>query len=73
MSDLDVRCIGCGKPPDEISEYAEAGESEAMTPLQYMQREEGTYNRENGHFACTSCYINMGMPSRPFPDRWVAP
>lgn len=33
---------------------------------------EGTYNKENGHFACTECYIKIGMPSAPWPG-WKAP
>lgn len=32
---------------------------------------EGTMNWENGHFACTECYIQMGMPSSP--RGWKAP
>jgi hypothetical protein len=42
-----------------------------MTPEQYVSAEEGTLNRENGHFACTTCYIKMGMPSSP--RGWKAP
>lgn len=33
--------------------------------------EEGTYNKKNGHFVCTECYIEMGMPSSP--TGWIAP
>jgi hypothetical protein len=28
----------------------------------YVRREEGTFNRENGHFLCDRCYISHGMP-----------
>ena len=70
---LEIKCIGCGKPPEEIEEYIEAAEDEATTPTLYVQREEGTYNRENGHFACTGCYMDMGCPSKPWPEGWVAP
>lgn len=64
-------CIGCGKHPDDIEEYREivAGTDEA--PDDYVRQEEGTYNPANGHFACTDCYIEMGMPSSP--RGWVAP
>ncbi len=66
-------CIGCNKHPDQIEEYIEAAKDEDMTPDEYVRQEEGTYNRENGHFACTSCYITMGMPAKPYPETWVAP
>ena len=66
-----LQCIGCNKKPDEIEEYIEAAADEGITPDQYVRSEEGTLNRENGHFACTSCYIAMGMPSSP--RGWVAP
>lgn len=65
------RCIGCRKEPHEIAEYVEAAADEGCTPERYVQTEEGTLNRENGHFACTECYIGMGMPSSP--EGWIAP
>lgn len=64
-------CIGCHKNPDQIEEYIEMGELEDMTPNNYVRAEEGTYNRKNGHFVCTDCYIEMGMPSSP--TGWIAP
>ena len=66
-------CIGCGKRPDEIEEYVEAAADygRKITPDAYVRREEGTYNPENGHFACTTCYCAMGMPS--LPRGWIAP
>ncbi len=64
-------CIGCNKTPNEIEEYIEMAIEEETTPDEYVKREEGTYNRKNGHFACTSCYCNMGMPSSP--KGWIAP
>lgn len=64
-------CTGCNKHPEEIAEYAEAAADEEMDVDQYVREEEGTYNYENGHFLCTSCYVKAGMPSS---DRgWVAP
>ena len=66
-------CIGCKKKPDEIEEYIEMAATEEMTPDEYVASEEGTFNQENGHFLCTDCYIEAGRPSRPFPDRWIAP
>lgn len=64
-------CIGCGKQPDEIEEYVEMGKAEDMSPDEFVRREEGTLNRDNGHFLCTECYVAAGMPSNPFG--WVAP
>lgn len=64
-------CTGCKLRPSEIEEYREAAGACGMSPNAYVRREEGTYNRTNGHFLCTSCYINAGMPSSP--TGWVAP
>jgi hypothetical protein len=64
-------CIGCGKRPADIKEYVEAADESGMTPDIYVKVEEATFNPENGHFACTECYIRMGMPSSP--TGWKAP
>lgn len=64
-------CTGCNMRPSEIEEYLEAAAVEEMTPDDYVRAEEGTYNRANGHFLCTPCYISAGMPSSP--TGWVAP
>lgn len=53
----DVRCIGCGKKPDEIQEYIDAADENGLTPESYVEQEEGTYNPKNGHFLCTACFI----------------
>jgi hypothetical protein len=73
MEKLDIRCIGCGKTPDELDEYAREflGYPESWTRTDFVRREEGTYNPANGHFACTRCYIAMGQPSTP--SGWKAP
>lgn len=61
-----IHCAVCGKMPHEIAEYIEAAQRlqdfEEMTPAQYVAKHEGTYNRNNGKFWCTSCYISIGMP-----------
>lgn len=69
----DPICTGCGKRPAEIEEYTDPEIIGSMTPDGYVREEEGTYNRENGHFLCTDCYIKAGSPGKPYPDRWVAP
>lgn len=68
-------CTGCQRRPANISEYIEAAEESGMTPDEYVKRQEGTYNRANGHFLCTSCYIDEGMPTSLDPTKpgWVAP
>ena len=63
-------CIGCGRSPREIIEYIENPDDDP-DPIHYVKHNEGTYNRNNGHFACTECYIKMGMPSKP--GGWIAP
>lgn len=68
---MDIRCIGCGFRPDDIREFVEAARDTGLTPTQYVQEEEGTYNHLNGHFVCTACYITMGAPSTPYG--WKAP
>lgn len=64
-------CIGCEKFAEELSEYNKENTECELTPAQYVKQEEGTYNRENGHFLCTPCYCKAGMPSGP--RGWTAP
>ena len=64
-------CNYCHKTPSEIPEYVDFAEQANMTPDEYVKSEEGTYNRLNGHFACTDCYMSIGMPCSS--DGWVAP
>jgi len=69
---LEPTCFRCKRMADAISEYVEAVRGSTMTPAEYVRREEGTYNPENGHFACTECYIAIGQPTAPWPG-WKAP
>jgi len=70
---LDFKCTGCNKKPNEIDEYIEAAEDLGMTENEYVLQEEGTYNPSNGHFLCTNCYINAGMPAADVNQgTWVA-
>lgn len=64
-------CTGCNLPVAKIEEYIEAAKDHEMEVNDYIREEEGTYNRLNGHFLCTECYINAGMPSSG--RGWVAP
>lgn len=62
----DPICINCGKAPHALDEYVEACSDEndgrGLTPAEYVRVEEGTYNPRNGHFYCTPCYCDVGMP-----------
>lgn len=55
-------CIGCDKSPSEIPEYVELGKDYGVSPESVVRSDEGTLNFKNGHFYCTQCYINAGMP-----------
>ncbi len=55
-------CIICKKTASELPEYREDLDP-GQTPEEYVALEEGTYNPSNGHFVCTPCYIDIGMPS----------
>lgn len=73
MSERIAFCTGCNKPATEIDEYIEYASDNGISVQQYVEEEEGTYNQENGHFLCTDCYIEAGMPALPYPARWIAP
>lgn len=64
----------CGRRPEEIPEYAEAEavvDGTYLSPSDYVICQEGTFNPANGHFCCTECYVQIGMPSSP--QGWRAP
>ncbi len=67
-------CTGCNKHPEDIEEYSEIA-SEIDTSLDvYVRNEEGTYNPSNGHFLCTDCYIEAGMPATDSNEPgWICP
>jgi hypothetical protein len=75
---LDIKCVGCDKTPADLEEYVEqaADFEPPITPAAVVMKYEGTYNPTNGHFACTDCYIKMGMPAtdpkQSVTSTWVA-
>lgn len=83
---LHVACIRCGEFPSEIGEYVDMATDErdqrephlagqpvsAAVVIDWVRRNEGTYNPETGRFACTNCYIAMGQPSGGPAGRWTA-
>ena len=65
-------CFRCQKAPSELDEYIEMAGT-YQTPAEYCLKNEGTLNRDNGHFCCTQCYIEIGQPTGERGKRWVAP
>jgi hypothetical protein len=63
----------CKRKTSEIDEYIEAIKGSTLTPAQFVRREEGTYNPITDRFCCIQCYIDLGQPSLPAPNRWKAP
>lgn len=64
---MDLRCFRCGGTPSDLTEYHDPELLDGMTPDEYVLESEGTLNRETGEFACTACYVAIGMPSNSFP------
>jgi len=56
---------------DEDSYNATTEEERQAKRIKAVIREEGTYNPNNGHFLCDSCYIKAGMPTGP--HGWTCP
>lgn len=67
----ELKCFNCGRLPHEIEEYVVRAHEEETTPQLYVIEEEGTYNPDNGHFCCTECYVQIGMPITE--EGWKAP
>ena len=57
-----MNCWRCKKQPAEIAEYVDIAREEETTPEKYVRDNEGTFNPGTGHFYCTECYIEAGMP-----------
>ena len=61
-------CAGCGKLASELQEYKDMCDPDSQGYEGYKDADEavryneGTWNRANNHFWCTSCYIKAGMP-----------
>jgi hypothetical protein len=72
ITEADLKCFKCGKAPEELDEYVDeakylnATDPDAKgrwTAGLYVMAEEGTLNQHTGEFACTDCYIKIGMPA----------
>lgn len=66
-------CFNCHKTPDQLPEYSREmiDYPQSWTTADYVRFEEGTYNPNVNRFCCTSCYIEIGMPTAP--QGWKAP
>lgn len=56
----------CERFADEINSVQFGADMEGETVVEFA-KSDGTYNPENGHFACDACYIRLGQPSAPHP------
>ena len=60
---ITLKCAVCRKTPDELEEYQDQAKAEEMTPDEFVRENEGTFNPRVQLFCCTTCYIDIGMPS----------
>ena len=56
------KCAECGRDSSEISEYQSMAIVNGCTPDEAVESQEGTFNKRDGIFYCTRCYIKIGMP-----------
>jgi hypothetical protein len=73
MTSPALVCFYCHRTPAEIPVYVECGQANEVSAEEYVWHEEGTLNRETGHFACDDCYVRIGMPVGERGTRWTAP
>lgn len=55
-----------GKPTRFNLDGEEVSTPPTYTPDDYVRDEEGTLDPDSGFFLCTTCYLKMGSPSRPW-------
>ena len=65
-----MKCVICGKEPNELVEYKVIAEMEGTTPERFVRDNEGTYNEKEDIFCCTNCYINIGQPYGRATKKW---
>jgi hypothetical protein len=54
-------CPSCERAPAQIPDIVAIAAQEGMIPDNYVWAEEGTLNRDNGHFLCDGCFIAEEM------------
>ena len=69
---LVLQCQGCQSFPWQLFEYTSMADEENISADQYVWENEGTLNRDNGHFLCTDCYVKAGMPTSS-GEGWKCP
>lgn len=76
LNEIQPICTGCNKTPKELEDFEDWEDQGFESADDMCRQEEGTYNHENGHFLCTPCYIDAGMPANHYAgpgSGWVAP
>lgn len=63
-------CRYCDLKASENPDTVATAEANEMTPAE-LARDDGTYNPHINMYACTPCYIKIGMPSSP--SGWQVP
>lgn len=59
---MTVKCKVCKKEPKEILSVVMYAKEEGMSPEEFIQECDGTYNSRTKEFYCNNCYIKVGMP-----------
>lgn len=58
-----LHCPFCKRNPSQIIEYREKAKELKMSAEAYVRMDEGTYDKSTNLFCCTSCYVNIGLPT----------
>lgn len=59
MEDRTPKCTGCGKNPEELSEYV--NNEDGVSASQFVIENE-RFIEDSNLFYCTTCYIKAGQP-----------
>jgi hypothetical protein len=57
-------CKGCQRTPSHIDEYQEMADALKLTPDEYVEQYEETFDLRTRQFFCTPCWERAGMPIR---------
>lgn len=64
MTERRPICGRCGKFAYEIDEYRTEAAPLGITPAEYVQRYETTFDERTMRFLCTDCFVCAGFPIR---------
>lgn len=59
-----MKCVNCGRTPDQIKEYIELGHKLKVHPTIAVEQEDATYDPETHYFCCGECFELLGNPRR---------